>query len=156
MTLPNTFAAFLRTAKAATYAAQGDNASVAPLLPDAKQLEYRNDEFVYRDIYVGMFRFIGQEIVYASNRAIWSMSYAGGLQGGAPHSAAKPLYSFLRKALLDPPADRPLRGPSVLRIEDMRYICQINGTLEWFYGIETVAQGDVVLYELRFNGGSVA
>lgn len=54
---------FLFLAKSATDAAQGDAASVAPLLADSKQLEYRDGPLLYRDIYVGMVRFVGQEIV---------------------------------------------------------------------------------------------
>ena len=50
---PPGFAQFLRSAKAATYAAQGDDASVTPVLPDSRQLEYRDGTFLYRDIYVG-------------------------------------------------------------------------------------------------------
>jgi hypothetical protein len=59
---------FLFAAKQATYAAQGDAASVPPALPDTRQLEYADGDFLYRDIYVGMFRFVGQEIVYLSGR----------------------------------------------------------------------------------------
>jgi hypothetical protein len=53
-------ALFLRSAKAATYAAQGDDASVPPVLQDTKQLEFRAGEFLYRDIYAGVFRIAGQ------------------------------------------------------------------------------------------------
>lgn len=82
---------FLRAAKAATYAAQGDDASVPPALPDSKQLEFRDGPFLYRDIYLGMFRFVGQEVVYLADRALWSMSYAGGLAPGVAQSAGRPI-----------------------------------------------------------------
>ncbi|MBI4987914.1 MAG: hypothetical protein HZC23_03740 [Rhodocyclales bacterium] len=84
---PPGFAQFLRSAKAATYAAQGDDASVTPVLPDSRQLEYRDGAFLYRDIYVGMFRFVGQEVVYQNDRAVWSTSYAGGLAQDVSGSA---------------------------------------------------------------------
>jgi hypothetical protein len=54
---------FLLQAKRHTYASQGDEATVAPLVPGTKQLEYRDGLFFYRDIYVGMAYFVGQEIV---------------------------------------------------------------------------------------------
>ena len=104
-------AQFLRAAKSATYAAQGDEASVVPVLPDSKQLEYRAGDFLYRDIYVGMFRFVGQEIVYRTHRAVWSMSYAGGLSESVSQGSARSIYAFLRQALLDAPPELPLRGP---------------------------------------------
>ena len=62
--------AFLRHAKLATYAAQGDDASVAPLLGGSKQLEYRDGDWLYRDIYFGMLRFVGQEVVCEADRPV--------------------------------------------------------------------------------------
>jgi hypothetical protein len=37
---------------------------VTPLVPGSKQLEYRDGEYLYRDIYVGMAYFVGQEVVF--------------------------------------------------------------------------------------------
>ena len=150
------FVEFLRAAKAATYAAQGDDASVAPALADSKQLEFRSGAFLYRDIYVGMFRFVGQEVVYLSERAVWSMSYAGGLAPGVPRSAARAIYAFLRRALLAPPPELPVRGPSELNAETMRYSCNWQGSLEWFQGSERIVQDGHAVYELRFSGGMLA
>lgn len=157
MLAPSTqLARFVHAAKTTTYAAQGDDASVEVALPDSKQLEYRDGEYFYRDIYVGMFRFVGQEIVYYADRAIWSMSYAGGLVHGVGHHTAKPVYAFLRSALLAAPPDAPLRGPSLLEGGGMRYVCQWHGSLEQFHGVERVTQGSASLYELRFAGGILA
>lgn len=150
---PPGFAQFLRSAKAATYAAQGDDASVAPVLPDSRQLEYRNGTFLYRDIYVGMFRFVGQEVVYLNDRAIWSMSYAGGLVQGVSQCAARPVYAFLRRALLAPPPEFPVRGPAELVAEGLRYACNCEGSLAWFQGSERITQDGSLLYALRFAGG---
>lgn len=144
---------FLLIAKQATYAAQGDEASVTPLLSDSKQLEYRDGEWFYRDIYVGMFRFVGQEIVYFSNRAVWSMSYAGGLGVDVENAAARPVYAFLRQALREAPLDLPLRGPALLEADGMRYTCQCTGSIERFHGTEIIMQSHDRLYELHFSGG---
>ena len=146
---------FLFAAKRATYAAQGDAASVPPALPDSRQLEYADGDFFYRDIYVGTFRFVGQEIVYLSGRAVWSMSYSGGLRPKIDPSSAGPVYDFLRKALRALPPELPLRGPALLEEQDMRYSCQSTGPVERFYGSEAVTRADVQLYELDFGGGLV-
>jgi hypothetical protein len=58
------FLDFLIKAKKATYASQGDNASVTPLLEGSRQLEFQEGHFLYRDIYFGMSYFACQEIVY--------------------------------------------------------------------------------------------
>lgn len=71
------FLDFLIQAKKATYASQGDNASVTPLLKGSRQLEFLEGDFLYRDIYFGMSYFIGQETVYYKGNPIWSMSYSG-------------------------------------------------------------------------------
>ena len=73
------FIAFLIQAKLHTYAAQGDAANVMPLLSGAKQLEYREGDWFYRDIYFGGDYFVGQETIYFQERPFWSMGYAGGL-----------------------------------------------------------------------------
>jgi hypothetical protein len=146
-------AEFILAAKAATYAAQGDEASVAPVLADSKQLEYRDGAWHYRDIYVGMFRFVGQEIVYRDQQAIWSMAYSGGLSDGVDRGLTRPVYAHLRKALLQAPLALPLRGPAVLENGSMRYTCDVDGTLDGFHGVERIFQGGILVYVLRFSGG---
>ena len=154
--LPAEFIHFLYKAKLATYAGQSDDASVVPALLDSKQLEYRDGEFFYRDIYVGMLRFVGQEIVYLSNQAVWSMCNAGGLINYNDPNLAKPIYRFLRQALLNVSPELPLRGPKTFKDCDMLYNCSCQGSLQAFNGIETIAQKSTLLYELHFSGGYLA
>ena len=153
--LPDGFARFLVRAKRATYAGQGDDATVDPLLQDSKQLEYRDAEFFYRDIYFGMWRFSGQEVVYVADRAAWSMSYAGGLCAGVARAAARPIYAFLRQALTDVPERLPLRGPALYEREAMRYTTRCDGALEQFHGVEEIHRDGECLYRLQFCGGCV-
>jgi len=147
---------FLMAAKRTTYAGQDDDATVTPLLPDSKQLEYSAGEFLYRDIYVGLFRFVGQEIVYIDGHARWSMSYSGGLCADTPRSSARAIYAFVRKALRAMPADLPLRGPTRLADDGMVYTCQSEGLIDRFHGIETIVDANARLYELHFSGGMLA
>src|SRR5260370_33010027 len=72
------FVDFLLQAKRTTYAGQGDEATVAPLVPGSKQLEYRDGGYLYRDIYFGMAYFVGQGVVFHRELAVWSRSHAGG------------------------------------------------------------------------------
>lgn len=150
------FLAFLHAAKIATYASQGDEASVAPLLPDSKQLEYSQGPYAYRDIYVGMLRFVGQEVVYFNGRAVWSMSYSGGLLPGVHKVDAPQIYRTLRAALSAVPAVLPLRGPESFEREDFSYACSTEGSIEHFHGREVVSRGSQLVYELRFSGGGLA
>jgi hypothetical protein len=150
------FARFLLAAKQATYAAQGGDASVVPLLPDSKQLEYREGEFFYRDIYVGLSRFVGQEIVYLNDHAIWSMSYAGGLSANTKGMPASQIYAFLREALQKAPPALPIRGPHLLMSDALHYTCQCTGSIEQFDGVESITLDDECLYQLHFSGGNLA
>lgn len=147
------FIHFLLRAKANTYAAQGDQASVVPLLPGTRQLEYRDDAYLYRDIYAGMFQFAGQEIVYQADQPIWSMSYGGGLTPDQNRADADRIYAHLRKALLQADAAFPVRGPRELIEGDLEYLCTYVGTLARFHGSEEIRCAGTSLYALEFSGG---
>jgi hypothetical protein len=153
--MSHALAAFIRVAKQATYAAAGDSASVAPLLPNTKQLEYSSGEYVYRDIYSGMEFFVGQELVYESGKAAWSMSYSGGVTVLASEAATAEIYRFLRSALLQVPEQLPLRGPDSLTTGQLQYSCTVTGDLIRFYGTEVISIARSPVYELHFSGGTV-
>src|SRR2546428_452231 len=80
-------AAFLLRAKRATYAAQGDDATVTPLIPGSKQLEYREGERLYRDVYVGLTTFPGLETGADTGAPRCAMPYA---VGPAPAQRGQP------------------------------------------------------------------
>src|SRR5215469_175472 len=82
------FVAFLLRAKRATYAGQDDEATLTPLVPRSRQLEYRDGDYLYRDIYFGMAYFVGQEVVSWRGEPVWSMSYAGGVTSPGVDSRA--------------------------------------------------------------------
>jgi hypothetical protein len=108
----DSFLRFLIQAKKATYAAQGDDASVPPVLPGSKQLEYRSGDYLYRDIYFGMGFFAGQEVVSYQGRPIWSLVCAGGMTP-RPDEAERmrPVCAFLRQALRLVDETSVFRGP---------------------------------------------
>lgn len=66
---------FLLRAKAATYAGNGTE------LPSSRQashdLAYREDDLSYYDTYLGGHAFSGQEAVWESGEARWTMNYCG-------------------------------------------------------------------------------
>lgn len=144
---------FLVEAKRRTYAAQGDEASVSPpLVPGSRQLEYRDLEWLYRDVYFGTAAFAGQETVSHDDVPVWAMVYSGGL---LPDAARPPreIYAFLRRALLLVPASRPYRGPTTFQEEDLVYGNQWEGGPERFRGVERIALAGRRVYELVYAGG---
>lgn len=144
---------FLVQAKRATYAAPGDNASVAPLVPGSRQLEYQLGSVLYRDIYFGFEYFVGQETVYENDTPIWSMGYAGGMTD--PKENAGEVYQFLQMALRQVESASPYRGPGLIRHDRFQYTTQTSGTFENFWGIERITSARAILYELRYYGGRI-
>ncbi len=146
-------AQFLVAAKRATYAAQGDDASVTPLLDGSRQLEFRLGNVLYRDIYFGFAYFVGQETVYVADVPVWAMGYAGGIVDSNADAGA--VYKFLQFALRQADAASPYRGPGLIRGDDFQYTAQTNGTLDNFWGIERITKARALLYELRYHGGRI-
>jgi hypothetical protein len=148
-------AEFLVEAKRLTYAGLDDDATVsAPLLPGAKQLEYRADDLSYRDIYFGMKFFVGQETVQAGQHVIWSMSYAGGVSSDVTdREDVLMIYAFLRQALLAIRDDRPFRGPPQFENDSFRYVNTSSGDVAEFHGEEQIHRGGIKVYGLRCSGG---
>jgi hypothetical protein len=147
----DSFVEFLLRAKKRTYASQGDDASVPPLLEGARQLEYAEGEFLYRDIYFGMKFFVGQETVYVQGKPVWSMSYAGGVAEG--EEDAREVYAFLRKAMRQVTPERPYRGPESYREGVFQYSDRHTGGLDHFSGVETIERNGRQVYKLHYSGG---
>ncbi|HEX2910942.1 MAG TPA: DUF5680 domain-containing protein [Chloroflexia bacterium] len=148
-TLPDGFIEFLIKAKLHTYASQGDDATVAPLLPGSRQLEFGEGPFFYRDIYFGMGYFVGQETVCYNNAPIWSMSYAGGVEQVTVRAEVSEVYAFLRAAMHQISPERPLRGPAEYREGDYLYRDRYDGSLNEFWGIEIITRQGAQVYSLR-------
>jgi hypothetical protein len=148
--------AFLIDAKCRTYAAggSGSEAVVTPLLPGSHQLEYRDGSLLYRDIYFGEAYFVGQETVYAASSPIWAMCYAGGFTTSvSDQSEAGEIGGVLQAALREVTSEQPYRGPSTFCRGIYSYVNETEGDVYCFSGMETIARGDEVVYQLRYNGG---
>ncbi|MBR0689346.1 hypothetical protein JQ594_25745 [Bradyrhizobium manausense] len=154
--VPHDLAAFLVEAKRHTYAGLDDDATVAtPLLTGSKQLGHSAPPYTYRDIYFGMGFFVGQETVARDDRIIWSMSYSGGARADImDRDVFLAIYKFLRQALLGVRAEEPFRGPRLFEQAGMVYRNEVEGSLDRFHGVETIARDDgAPLYGLRYSGG---
>jgi len=148
-------AGFLLRAKRATYAAQGDDATVTPLLPGSRQLEYREGDLFYRDIYVGLAAFAGLETVYRASVVHWSMAYAGGVLVGTSDTQTRQVYAFLRDALKRGTAEAPFRGPARHETFGYEYVNEWRGGIEEFSGAELIRRDGAVVYQLTYAGGRV-
>lgn len=158
MTLPlersGEFLRFLLQAKRHTYASQGDEATVSPLLAGSKQLEWQEGDWLYRDIYFGMAYFVGQETVSYQQIPLWSMSYAGGVSASITSTVQiSQIYRFLRGAMQQVSPRHPLRGPQFWQDEDYAYTDHYHGEIDAFWGHETIHFQQKMVYELHYSGG---
>jgi len=149
----NKFAAFLCSAKQATYAAQDDSTKVIAHLRGSHQLEFRQGALFYRDIYFGGVFFVGQETVYYKAKPIWAMSYAGGVVQGVEPSQTPGIYEFLKAALRAIPPEAPYRGPEEFIANDFVYTNRILGKVHRFSGVEVIRFEDRPIYQLHYSGG---
>jgi len=145
-------AQFLVKAKINTYASSGEGGE--KILPDgAKELEFEEGEFKYRDRYFGSTSFIGEEIVWQNGKIIWGMNYYG--QTLSKIVSAKEIYQFLQEALRKVGEDKPFRGPDSFKRDDFEYINKAKGTVEEFKGEEAILYKGEAVYQLNYHGGAI-
>lgn len=143
---------FLIRAKKATYAGGGEGAE-KKLDNGGRELIYRDGDWEYRDIYFGYDPFVGEEIVWQKEKAVWAMNYYG--KTVSADVPAEKIYGFLKKALLKVEIDSPFRGGASFKSGDLSYVNENNGSLNEFQGLETVFYKDKKVYELHYQGGAI-
>ena len=146
------FRLFIATAKRKTYASAGEGGERA-LADGGKEFMFKEGDYLYRDIYFGSNPFIGEEIIWFKNKAVWGMNYYGRVISKAV--SIKEIYSFLKGALKKVTADNPSRGPEKYRYGDFTYINKFEGALNNFHGFEEIWYKDEIVYALEYQGGEI-
>jgi len=149
------FAHFLVRAKIATYASGSAEFSVPAALAASHQLEYREGELLYRDVYYGGLHFIGMEVVFEGEKPAWGMSYYGSVLPGSSETQLAGMPPFLKAALRQVQPEAPYRGPASFQQDGYRYRNEIHGETRSFHGVETIYQGEQPVYRLSYSGGLV-
>jgi hypothetical protein len=139
---------FLFNARAKTYA--GSAGKVMALLPGTTQLEFTEDEWLYRDVYYnGKDGFIGMEAIFYQNEAVWSMSYYGHYYGITEEEIDK----YLKPSLL---ANVETRGRKKIyeQYDGHRYICEpdFDRGIDEIAGLETIERAGKMIYHLFYAG----
>lgn len=152
---------FLLKARIKTYA--GGGGKVKPVFKDSDQLEYKEDDWSYRDVYyTGNGIFMGLEVVYYQDKAVWSMSYYGNFK----KMKEEELDSILRQALLD----NWEKARTWQKVEwekgDYKYICEpdkaedleqeeFTGSIEEMAGMEKIFKHGKDVYTFVYAGGLI-
>lgn len=141
---------FLLKARTKTYAGAGGK--VEPVFKDSGQLEYKEGDWFYRDVYYnGKGIFMGLEAVYCQEKAVWSMSYYGNYKGMSEEEMDK----ILRKALIENWQNVRIWKKVEWKKDDYKYICQpdFEGSIDELAGAEKILKGDKEIYTLFYAGG---
>ena len=143
---------FLLRAKLKTYATE-DEGNERNFEDGTREMTYAEEDFFYRDRYFGFNPFVGEELVWKTNRVIWAMNYYGAVTDEAVTAAD--IYHFLQKAMQRIGMDRPFRGPDAYRDGDLLYQDRSEGDVLQFSGEETIFFRDMQVYFLKYHGGKV-
>lgn len=151
----NQLAKFLVKAKTQTYASDGKE--MAAQRPGFTELEFKEDDFKYRDSYSGFFQAPGQEVVRYKGNPVWVMAYSGGMEkeyhGDADFS--EKTFSFLKQALLQVEESKPFRGPGYLKEGDFEYINKVEGDIANFRGQEQILHKGEKVFAQDYIGGLI-
>jgi hypothetical protein len=144
---------FLVKAKVSTYASGEEGRD---LEDGAKELIFKEGEFMYRDRYYGFNPFGGQEVVFQNEKPIWVMNYYGGVTSNiVDREEIKRIYEFLRKALKQVREDKPFRGPEYFKEDDFEYFNEVEGDVHDFRGTEKIFYKGELVYKLNYHGGDI-
>lgn len=143
---------FLTEARANTYT--GGKGKVKPAFPGSYQLEYREKDWLYRDVYnMGNSIFMGLETVYFDNKPIWSMSYYGNFQ----KMTERQIDEILRGALIENKDKTRLWYKVEWTRDDYRYFCLPDGrgSIDEISGSEEIYKGKEKVYFFFYAGGFI-
>lgn len=141
---------FMLAARAQTYA--GASGQTTTLLPGSVQYEYREEHYLYRDIYyIGNAIFSGIEIIIDKGQPVWSMSYFGDFSGMSEEQAD----SLLRTALIDLQQETRIYKKVAKDYGDFSYVCEGKGSIDKLSGLETISVKGQPIYTFSYQGGYI-
>jgi hypothetical protein len=141
---------FIVKAKKNTYATQ--KGFVPSCRKGSKDLLFAEVDFEYLDSYFGARDFSGEEVVYRSGKAVWSMNYFGKmLRDNLPEG----FIETLREALTLLTVDEPYRGCKCHQRGSYCYEMDVQGDVAFFHGEEWISLEGETVYRLYFHGGEV-
>lgn len=125
-----------------------------PLLRGSKQLEYNENDWLYRDIYyTGRGLFMGLETVYFKDQPVWSMSYYGNFRKLTEAEVDR----VLLKALLARWKTTRLRKIVEWKSGAYRYSCTpaFPGSIDEMAGMEKIYKNGKEVYFFFYAGGVI-
>ncbi len=142
---------FLVDANIAGYAG-GDERTWGKEADGSTTISFARDAWRLHDNFFGGEPYGGRTVVFHEDRPVWMMVYYGCVvEGSEPNW----VYGLLRRALMQMPADCPLRGPEEYGEADGAYRNAWEGDVGRFSGEEQIVQGAQTIYRAQYSGGFV-
>ena len=141
---------FILKARAKTYA--GGGGEVEPAFKNSHQLEYKEGDWFYRDVYyTGKGIFMGLDTVYFQDKAVWSTSYYGNFK----KMTEEEVDSVLRAALLDNWETARTWHKVEWQKGNFKYICEPDSasSIEEMSGTEKIFKNNEEVYRFFYAGG---
>ena len=145
---------FILQGKISGYASGGE--SKEKIFDDGSRgFEFTGYGYRYLDRYYGFNPFTGTEHIYTANGSLlWVMNYYGQVLPVCTDPMR--VYAFLKEPMRLVSPEYPFRGPALLENGSFRYENQQHGTLDSFYGTESIFENQEKVYFLHYHGGKVA
>lgn len=151
----DSLASFFASAATSTYA--GGAGYVPALRPGFNEMEYKQNEWSYRDSFIGYFKSWGQETVYYRDKPVWVQHYGGGMESQyvGNKDFAEETFSFLKQALF---AGKKVgqftpRGPKEFVQGAWKYVSGFRGVIAKFQGSEEIFYNNKLVFTHSFFGG---
>jgi hypothetical protein len=144
--------AFVVRAKKSTYV--GDAAKVQASRADAFDLTYNEKNWAYRDSYFGGTDFLGQEVVWFKEKAVWAMNYHGTILRSDLFDGERAAITS-RAALSLPHAQGRLLDNFEWQSPFGLFTICSTGDISFLRGRETIRVGNVEVYALDYQAGTV-
>jgi|AntAceMinimDraft_16_1070373.scaffolds.fasta_scaffold11080_6 hypothetical protein len=143
---------FLLKARTQTYA--GAQGKVKSILNGSVQMEHKEGDWFYRDIYyIGNGIFTGLEVIHFKDKPIWSMCYYGNFK----KMTEKEVDKILRGALMDKWQEARLWKKVEWEKDDFKYICEpdFEGSINEMAGMEKIFKSGDQVYTFFYAGGLI-
>ncbi|MEK9209271.1 MAG: DUF5680 domain-containing protein [Patescibacteria group bacterium] len=143
---------FLLIARTKTYAGAGGKTE--PALNGSEQLEHKEGDWLYRDVYyTGNGIFMGFEVIHFQDKPVWSMCYYGNFK----KMTEEEIDRVLRKALMENWQTTRLWNKVEWEFENYKYVCvpDFPGSINEIAGFERIFKDEKEIYSFYYAGGFI-
>ncbi|MFH1088761.1 MAG: DUF5680 domain-containing protein [Patescibacteria group bacterium] len=142
---------FLLAANQAGYAS-GDESKEIKEADGSKTIVFESGDWKSHDNFFGGEPYGGRTVVFYKNQPIWMMVYYGWVTDDIELDL---VYTVLRNALKQMPANAPFRGPQNYQEDNLVYTNAWSGIIERFSGEEQILSNNTLIYRANYIGGLI-